>query len=158
MSNFFFLDKYVLPSEKEVSNPIYSNYKHQLFPIVRGNISEVEKFIKIPKELMELYTSIGYGFFNVRNKTAFNRLFDAYSFKEINLREDFYEFDPQLDVYEFLYKGDKLLFFEIIEGNYLAIDKNEINGKNEIFHFDKKIADSLEEFLIELDENPNFLG
>jgi len=158
MSDFSFLLKYILPSEKEASTPLFSGYKHQLFPLSIVLINKVENIMQIPFELKEFYNKIGYGFFYNQKKTAFNRLMDIGSFEMINLREDFYEFDPQLEIYDILYQREKLLFFEIIEGNYLAIDINETNGKNAIYHFEKKIADSLEDFLVLFDNNPELLS
>ena len=73
---------------------------------------------------------------------------------QINLREDFYEFDPDLEIYD---EEDKLIFFEINEGLYLTILKEDVGGENGIYFFDTKIASSLEEFVIELNKNHNFI-
>ncbi len=158
MSNFYFLNSYILPSEGEANNPAYSNYKHQFFPLSKTDIDETERVIKIPLELKIFYKSIGYGFLHCNQNQAFNRILDVGSFKNINLKEDYYEFDTHLEVYDFLYSNEKLLFFEVIEGNYLAIDKKDTNGRNPIYYFETKIADSLEEFLKKFDENYDMLS
>jgi len=50
----------------------------------------------------------------------------------------------------------KLIFFELNDGVYLMIEKNDTNGKNPIYYFDRKIAESLEEILKKMDEIPNY--
>jgi hypothetical protein len=62
-----------------------------------------------------------------------------------------------LELYDQLYHGDKLLFFEVNEGIYLAIDKKDENGKNEIYYFKDKIANSLESFIKDFINNENLL-
>lgn len=158
MVNYSFLKDYVLPSEKEGVNPVYADYKHHFFPIAAEAIEEVDCLLKVPVELREFYSRIGYGFFYQTDKSSFNRLLDVYSFRSINLKEDYYQSDPVLEVYEKLYKGEKLLFFEIIEGQYLAINKEALNGKNAIYYFQSRIADSLEEFVKKLDADPEFIS
>ncbi|NTE04379.1 SMI1/KNR4 family protein [Agrobacterium tumefaciens] len=129
--------------------------KHNIYSVLETDILKVENKIEIPYELKLFYLEVGYGFFHKNIGESF-RLFGPHNFQQINLKEDFYEFDPDLDIYDQIYNGDKLLFFEVFGGNYLAIDKEDFEGKNKIFHYDKKIANSLEEFLIELDKKPNY--
>ena len=62
-----------------------------------------------------------------------------------------------MELYDQLYHGDKLLFFEVYEGVYLAIDKKDENGKNAIYYFSDKIADSLESFIKDFINNENLL-
>ncbi|MET4141982.1 hypothetical protein ABIB30_004375 [Pedobacter sp. UYP1] len=57
-----------------------------------------------------------------------------------------------------MYDGDKLLFFEINEGVYLAIDKEAKNGENKIYYFDKEIFNSLESFIKAFLGNQNLLN
>ncbi|MEN7435613.1 MULTISPECIES: hypothetical protein [Bacillus] len=64
------------------------------------------------------------------------------------------EFYPDIEVYEEL-EEDKLIFFEANESALLLIALgNEQN--NSIYYDDIKIADSLEEFLIELMKNDKY--
>ena len=81
-------------------------------------------------------------------------MLDPDSLRIINLRQEYYEFDPDLELYQD-YHG-KLIFFEVNEGVYLLISKDHINEKNPIYYFEEKIADSLEEFLIQFDRESNF--
>ncbi len=100
MSEFTFLYQYIFPSEKEVNNSAFSNYKHNFFPLNPNIINEIDKIIKIPLELKKFYNEVGYGFFFCEEKIAHDRLLDVNSFKIINLREDYYEFDPDLEIYQ----------------------------------------------------------
>jgi hypothetical protein len=156
MENFDFLTKFLLPSEKESNNPIYEDYKHILFPLKKEEIYNVYSLFQIPIELKIFYEEIGYGFFFRKNSSFFNRLLDPFSFKQINLREDFYEFDPDLELYEKYYDDNKLIFFEVCEGVYLLIDKEDNDGKNAIYYFKDKIANSLFEFLIKFDNDERY--
>ena len=158
MSNYDFLKPYIIPSEKESDDIKYIDFKHQFYPLEKLEVGRIKDLMGlIPYELFEFYNTIGYGFFYKDNKTYFNRLLDVFSFKDINFKEDIYEFDPDLIIYDNLYKGEKYLFFEISEGNYLAIDENDTNGKNAVYYFTKKISDSLVDFLIAFDENPDLI-
>ena len=85
---------------------------------------------------------IGYGFF-FKNNEDINRFIDATSLAQINLQQNEFEEDPDLELYEEIYGGTKLLFLEISEGVYLAIDKDDIEGKNAIYYLKLKISDSL---------------
>ena len=146
-----FLKEFILPSEKHSSRDEYKKLKHHFFHLAPNEITDVDNQIKIPLELREFFKIIGYGFFFHRDDSSFDRLLDVISFKKINLRLDYYEFDPDLDLYEHNKYNDKLIFFEVNEGVYLLIDKEDNNGKNAIYYFDEKIADSLEEFLKRFD-------
>ncbi|WP_293786911.1 hypothetical protein [uncultured Pedobacter sp.] len=77
---------------------------------------------------------------------------------QINLKRDEFEFDPDLEVYDDLYKGEKVLFYEVNEGVYLAIDIVDENGKNKIYYPDAIIADSLEDFIKSFLTNPGLIN
>ena len=148
MNQFEHLIEYLVPNEKEGNSEIYKNYKHTLYPLNDEEVERVNNVIKVPFELKEFYKKIGYGFF-FQSHNSFDRLLDPFSFKQINLREDFYEFDPDLEL-------DKCIFFEVNEGVYLLIDKRDFHGKNAIYYFEKRIADSLDEFLDRFDKEGHF--
>ncbi len=156
MEKFIFLKKFMLPNEEARNDFIYKSYKHILFPLKEDDINKIGSTLAIPSELKLFYHKIGYGFF-FQEHSSFDRLLDPYSFKQINLREDFYKFDPELELYEKYYiLKNKLIFFEINEGVYLLISREDRNGQNAIYYFDKKIADSLEEFLIRFDQEGHY--
>lgn len=76
---------------------------------------------------------------------------DPISVADFRLRQDIYEYNPNLD-------DDSLVFFEVTELNFLTIKFKEENelGQCPIYYGSTKIADSLEEFLIKMDENPDY--
>ena len=84
------LKKYVLPNENDREKEIYKNFKHHFFPISDSEIELVKKEIEIPFELEFFYRHIGYGFFFQNKKDNCDRLLDVISFKQINLRQDYY--------------------------------------------------------------------
>jgi antitoxin YxxD len=158
MISFDDFRKYNEGEYSSIKTEQYSENKHLFFTLSSSEIQEVSKDFFIPEELFNFYLILGYGWLNNRDKNSFNRLMSPISLRMINLREEYYEFDPELDSYEKRYNGEKLLFFEVNEGIYLAIDKTSVNGKNAVYLFDKKIADSLFEFLIAMDKNENFIN
>lgn len=122
---------------------------HQFHPLSAADIQKVDAVFPIPAALKEFYAEVGYGFFHTADKNRFNRLLGPNSLHDINLRKNSYEFDPNLDFYEELYAGSKLIFLEIDELNHLAIDKTT----EAIYYFSDKLADSLEEFLHMFDKD-----
>lgn len=156
MSNVTFLKKYVLPSTDESIRQEYEGFKHMLFSSSEEIIEKCDLELTIPLELKQFYLEIGYGFFYHKNDYSNDTLLNPNSFKIINNREEYYKEDPELELYEETEYQDKLIFFEVNEGIYLLITKEAINGKNAIYFFDKKIANSLEEFLIRFDEEGHY--
>ncbi len=156
MSDFSFLEQYILPSTSEEERDKNKDYKHFLFMSTSQVINSVNSTLPIPIELKQFFENVGYGFFFQQDKISFDSLLNPNSFKIINLREEYYEFDPDLELYEEEEYQDKLIFFEVNEGVYLLISKEAVNGKNAIYYFDEKIADSLEEFLIKFDKDSSY--
>lgn len=156
MSDFTFLTKYVLPSTDESTRNEYSSFKHMLFRSNVESIQNSDSDLKIPMELKQFYTDIGYGFFHQNEEYSNDSLLSPESFMLINNREDYYEYDPELELYNEPEYRDKLIFFEVNEGVYLLMDKDSNDGKNAIYFFDTKIADSLEAFLIRFDEQGHY--
>lgn len=150
------LKKYILPNEKVSDKKEYEHLKHHFFSLSIQEIELINNELKIPLELINFYKNVGYGFFFQENKDSFDRFLDVFSFKQINLREDFYEFDPDLELYDDEFYQDKLIFFEVNEGVYLLLNKEDIEGKNAIYYFRDKIADSLEEFLSRFDKEGHY--
>ncbi len=133
--------------------------KHSFFKVEDHELVFIENEIPIPKELKAFYLSIGYGYmFDSVDSFAINRIYKPIDFLNINLRRGYFEYDPTLEYYNLPQFKDLLIFFEIVEGNYLLIDKIDTGGKNAIFHINRKIANSLEEFLVMYDRNPGYFG
>jgi len=154
MATFDFLKSYRLNS-KDVTPSIES--KHIFYPVVIKDIIESESRLGFlfPDELDEFYKEIGYGFLNRRDKRGnFNRFLPPASVADINLRVDPYENDPDLEVYD---DPTKMIFFELSEGLYLTIDKDETKKQSPVYYFEDKIANSISEFIKKYEKNPDFI-
>jgi hypothetical protein len=132
-----------------------NDLKHNFYKVKETDIFFVNNLIGLPYELKLFYENIGYGFFYQKTYSS-NRILSPMQIKQINLREDFYEYDPDLELYDENSYKNKIIFFEVNEGVYLLIDKTDIEGKNAIYYFDEKIADSLEEFLLRFDNEGHY--
>jgi hypothetical protein len=155
MADFSILSRYKVNAPQ-----IESMEDHVFYPIDSQQISEAEKNLgfNLPMELKEFYQTIGYGFFWQKSGTDRNRLLSPLQVAQITLKEDFYEFDPDLELYDDLYNGDKLLFIEVNEGVYLGIDRVDQEGKNAVYYMQNKIANSLEEFVQAFAGNPSLIS
>lgn len=148
--NFDFLKKYVVDKNSK------TRLRHTFYGVDPEVIQLVDNVLTIPLELKEFYQSIGYGFMLDLVDDSIDRLLDPIEFKKINLREDYYQYDPTLELFLSPFYEDKLIFFEVNEGVYLLVDKYNTDGKNAIYYFNEKIAESLEEFLQRFDEEPYY--
>ncbi|MDV6036130.1 SMI1/KNR4 family protein [Bacillus sp. SM-B1] len=148
---FNFLKEYVVAdrSVRFKQKPIF-------YPIYQDEIDEAESLLQmeLPKELKRFYQEIGCGFLKSDKRTFFNRFMDPISVADFRLRKDIYEYNPNLDDVV----DDSLVFFEVTELNFLTIKFKEENelGQCPIYYGSTKIANSLEEFLIKMDENPDY--
>lgn len=104
-------------------------------------VAEKRMGITFPDDLRKFYKEVGYGFVN-NELGAINRLIDPLGCADIRLREDVYECDPDLEMYE-SFEEDSLIFFEINEGVYASIGLQD--GK--VYMTDEVIALSLLDFL-----------
>ncbi|MHA2961936.1 SMI1/KNR4 family protein [Priestia megaterium] len=88
------------------------NEKHKFYPLEAKEIEAAERRLgaNFPAELRQFYAEIGYGFANRNETTAFQRIIDPDSAVDLHLREDFYEHDPDLDMYD---EREGFLFFEV---------------------------------------------
>ena len=147
---FDFLKKYIIKNEGE-------KLKHSFYKLDEQEISRIEKEIFIPKELKQFYSEIGFGYmYDTPESFSVDRFLSPDEYLKINLRIDYYEFYPALNFYNTDFFKDYLIFFEVVEGNYLLINKKDDNGKNSILYIDEKIADSLEEFLVRFDKEGHY--
>lgn len=105
---------------------------------------------EFPKELVSFYIEVGYGFVN-NKQGAINRLIDPETCADIRLREDVYEFDPDLELYS-SFEDDKMIFFEVNEGVYISIGIHD----NQIYYLNHIIANGLLEFIEKISENPDY--
>lgn len=114
---------------------------------------EKELDLKLPKELIHFYLEVGYGFI-YGSEYNINRMMDPYSVRDFRLRVNDFEFYPDIEIFD-KYENNKLIFFEANETALMSIELNEID-RSAVFYYDVKIADSLEEFLIKIQENDKY--
>lgn len=131
---------------------IINNEKNFFSPIKKENIVKAEKEmgIKFPRDLREFYLQVGSGVVG-KEKFAINRIIGPMGCADIRLRQDVYEFDPDLDMYE-PYEKDAIIFFEFNEGVYALIGIED--GK--VYYTNRVIANSLIEFFEKVAIGPDY--
>ena len=140
-------------------NIIYEFLKYhdgsKFYPVKVEEINELEKKLNltVPKELKDLLLGIGYGFIK-GSENNINRIMDTESIRDFRLRKGDFEFYPEIEIYD-EYEDGKLIFFEGRESALISIELTDGNSSN-IFYYDVKIADSLEEFLLKIQEDDNY--
>lgn len=134
---------------------IKANQEHSFYPVIENEIKEVERELdlKFPKELVNFYIEVGYGFikgaeFNI------NRMMDPYSVRDFRLRVNDFEFYPDIEIYD-EFENNKLIFFESSESALMSIELTEKN-RSAVYYYDIQIATSLEEFLRKIAENDKY--
>jgi hypothetical protein len=116
----------------------FKAYKVEESEIVEA---EIRIGVSFREDLRKFYKEVGYGFVNNEIR-AIDRLIAPLGCADIRLREDIYEYDPDLEIYESI-EEESLIFFEINEGVYTSIGLQD--GK--IYMIDKVVAESLLDFL-----------
>lgn len=129
--------------------------QNKFYSVKIEDINELEKELdlNIPKELKDFLLEIGYGFINGSEYNV-NHIMDTKSIRDFRLRKGDFEFYPDIEIYD-EYEEDKLIFFEGSESALISIELTDDNPSN-IFYYDVKIAESLEEFLIKIQEDDNY--
>ena len=132
-----------------------NNDGNKFYQVSEEEISQLEDELKVrvPKELKELLLEVGYGFINGSEDNV-NRIMDTASVRDFRLRKGDFEFYPDIEIYD-EYEDGKLIFFEGSESALLSIELTE-SSTSSIFYYDVKIADSLVEFLLKIQEDDNF--
>ncbi|MGG3766288.1 SMI1/KNR4 family protein [Priestia megaterium] len=130
------------------------NEKHKFFPLKVKEIEATEQRLgaKFPAELRQFYSEIGYGFANRNETTAFQRIIDSESAVDLHLRKDFYEHDPDLDMYD---EREGFIFFEVVEGLYFEVRWGREDA-SPVYFMDTCISDSLQAFFEQLDNDAHF--
>lgn len=130
------------------------NEKHKFLPLKAKEIEAAEQRLgaKFPAELRQFYLEIGYGFANRDETTAFQRIIDPDSAVDLHLREDSYEHDPDLDMYD---EREGFIFFEVVEGLYFEVRWGTADA-SPVYFMDIRISDSLQAFFDQLDKDAQF--
>ncbi|SDM25671.1 SMI1/KNR4 family protein [Sediminibacillus halophilus] len=134
---------------------IKENQENSFYPVNENEIKEVEKELdlKFPKELVNFYIEVGYGFIK-GSEFNINRIMDPYSVRDFRLRVNDFEFYPDIEIYD-EFENNKLIFFEGSEAALMSIELNE-NNRSAVYYYDIQIATSLEEFLRKIEENDKY--
>lgn len=134
---------------------IKANEENSFYPVTENDIKEVEKELdlKFPKELVDFYIEVGYGFIKGSEFTI-NRIMDPYSVRDFRLRVNDFEFYPDIEIYD-EFENNKLIFFEGSESASMSIELNEKNS-SPVYYYNIQIATSLKEFLRKIEENDKY--
>lgn len=152
MSGFDKFKEYIFEEDDKSA----AKAKHSFYSLAQEEIVEAQERMKLrfPLELESFYKQVGYGFMWNEDDNMFDRVMDPQSVADFYLCEGMY----QTNDYEEHYERNFLVFFEVNESSYIALDlsaKNEL-GKCPVYYLDSKIANSLEEFLSKMDEKLDY--
>lgn len=134
---------------------IKSSPLNQFCPLTRDKIekSESKLGIMFPKLLRDFYLEIGYGFIGSKVGNI-NRIMDPESVLDFRLRQNDFEFYPDIEIYD-EFEEDKMIFFEANESALISIGFGSDNS-GKIYYYDVEISKNLSEFLEKLSENDTF--
>lgn len=129
--------------------------RENFYKVVDNEIMQAENNMKIqfPSELVRFYKEIGYGFFG-SEKGNINRLMDPLSIGDFRLRQNDFEYFPDIEIYE-EFEENRLIFFEVNETVLFSIELCD-GDTQKIFLYDIVIALSLEEFVEEFVKDESF--
>lgn len=124
---------------------VRNNLRSSFYSLGLEEIEQVEKELNLtfPVELKQFYLEIGYGFIK-GSRQNINRLMDPLSVRDFRLKQNDFEFYPDIEVYDDL--EDELIFFEANETAMLSIKLTD-SELSPIYYDEFKIAESLTEFL-----------
>jgi hypothetical protein len=152
MERFEFLKEYVF----ELDDDRASESKHSFYKLLRDDIIKAEKRLGFifPKELRSFYAKIGYGFLCNQTTETVDRFMDPGTVADFRLCEDIYAMNKKWEYYDERF----MVFFEVNEDSFISIDLRAVNANGicPVYYFDKKIANSLKEFLEKMDQKSNY--
>jgi hypothetical protein len=153
MSKYEFLKPFIF----DIRNRPTHIRPYEIYRLGEQDIVVAEKRLGFvfPQELRKFYLDIGWGFINCDDEGNINRLMNPDSVADFRLRENIHATDPVAEDYT---KPNELVFFEVNECNYLVLKLDEIteDGKCPIYFVDTKIANSLDEFIFRMKEDPAY--
>lgn len=154
MADYSFLSQYVVTDEDQSSARMPL---HKFYSVKKADLLKAEDRLDflLPDELTDFYNQVGYGSFYLGNdQFAFYRFLSPSQLSDIYLRTDYYEEDPDLDLYD---DPDRIIFFEVMEGVYLTIDRVEKDNVTSVYYIKDKISNSLEDFIKSFTDNSMIL-
>ena len=134
---------------------IKSNPSCQFYSLTKDKIKNSESKLGIifPKLLRKFYLEIGYGFIGSEVGNI-NRIMDPESVLDFRLRQNDFEFYPDIEIYD-EFEEDKMIFFEANESVLISIGFGSDNS-GKIYYDDEEISKNLGEFLEKLLEDDTF--
>lgn len=134
---------------------IKSNPSNQFYPLTKDEIknSESKLGIVFPQLLRDFYLEIGYGFIGSEVGNI-NRIMDPESVLDFRLRQNDFEFYPDIEIYD-EFEEDKMIFFEANESVLISIGFGSDNS-GKIYYYDEEISKNLAEFLEKLLDDDTF--
>lgn len=134
---------------------IKSNPSCQFYSLTKDEIKNNESKLGIifPKLLREFYLEIGYGFIGSEVGNI-NRIMDPESVLDFRLRQNDFEFYPDIEIYD-EFEKDKIVFFEANESALISIGFG-LDNSGKIYYYDEEISKNLTEFLEKLSEDDTF--
>lgn len=150
---YIFLEEYIITQEKidkAIKEKSIRKLRHMFYPLSATDIhAAVQSFDPFPVELKTFYEEIGFGNFHC-NKEYVNCLSDPHSLIHINQQKYRYSYDKEVE--RALVEGH-LIFFRTYMYQYLTIERKDHNGKNAVYYKKEKIADSLQSFIKDYDND-----
>ena len=134
--------------------------KHSFLPVdtVRVHQAEEKLGFPLPQELKDFYMEVGYGYMHQAQDSNHNTVMYPLDVADAYLRKGEYDnnFLASTGLYEEPYK---LLFYDALEGCFAWMDLRESKPTSSIYYIGEndKIADSLLDFMLAYDRNPNLL-
>ena len=125
------------------------------YPVTVEKINEAEEALGIvfPQDLKDFYLEVGYGFIE-GSENNINRIMGPYSVRDFRLRQNDFEFQPNIDIYNGFEEG-RLYFYEVNESAFMSMGFGE-DKYNAIYYYDVQIASSLKEFLQKMQDNDEY--
>lgn len=123
--------------------------RHVFYRVTDFDIKDAEKILghKFPKQLDLFYKQVGYGFLCCDDNDSIDRIMDPLAVAQVISDANRDEF-----VWEDYVSRGLIPFFELGDELYITISMS--NGS--IFYFDRKVADSLSEFLERMDKETDY--
>ena len=120
--------------------------RHVFYRVTDFDIKNAKRILghEFPPELDMFYKQVGYGFLCCDDNDSIDRIMDPLAVADVISRSDFMKDD---------YRNKGLLpFFELGDDIYITISMSTGN----IFYFNKKVANSLAEFLENMDKETDY--
>jgi antitoxin YxxD len=126
---------------------IQKNKSNTFYSVSDEKLKEQEDKIGIifPELFRKFLLEIGYGFLETKNGNI-NRIMDPKSIAEFRNKDGQFSNIQDIEIYN-EFDNDKLVFFESNETAYFSIGFSKENY-GQIYYYDKKVANNLQEFLL----------